>query len=250
MTYLAVISAVLLGQLPADERYFKGNSLHGADPLFPPELAPGAVINHKIIARTDADWHDWYESILNASILPSPRIIKDSWINYPNWHERLPNASSLVVISDCSKPLDFIYCYLNAVQKIPLHMHRRLMNYSPLHPKLWNNLNKTARIRALGLALQHYPRDAKINDDFSVMRVDTVEILSSDFPDRLASFYLAQGFKINLDHETKQLHNEFVRRQQENYKLAKAIVGGHRAARGPHDEMLFHYLDHSGAIGS
>jgi len=248
MTYLAVMSAVLLGKIKTDDKHFKGNSLHGADSLFPGELPPGEIINHKISAVTDAAWQAWYSSILNAQI--KPVIIKDSWINHPNWPDKITPAGRLSVISDCTTRLDFIYCYLNAVEKIPLHMYRRLMDLSEAHPTLWGKLNKKNKIKALGRALEKYPRKLDAQPSKNLLQMRTMQILDGDLLDRLASFYQCHGLEPIITDQARDFHSEFVRRQQNNRDLAQAISQGYRTARGPHDEILFHYLDHSGAMGS
>lgn len=248
MTYLAVMSAVLLGKIKTDDNYFKGNSLHGADSLFPGELPPGKIVDHKISVVTDAAWKEWYSGILNAYI--KPVIIKDSWINHPNWADKISHDNRLAVMSDSTEQVEFIYCYLNAVEKIPLHMYRRLMDLSEAHPKLWEKLNKKNRIKALGRALARYPNHLDVQDSPNILKISTGQILANDLIDRLDSFYQGHGLETKITDQARAFHVEFVARQQRNRELALEISQGYRSARGPHDEILFHYLDHSGAMGS
>lgn len=244
MSYIATLSACLLGRVPVDDNYLtsKGSS-HGANKFFPDHY------------DSTQDWQAWLDTSITNYTIDGLCIIKDSWVG-PGIDviaQHINHNQSLAIISKSDHVLDWFYTWLNMCDKIPKHIYYNLCKKSMLYPKLWYSLKKQKKISEFISAMPLYGLDPGPQIQQNCWYVQCTDVCQTGFADDLCQFLHKNDLPAIMSHDIKDLHQLFISKQKHNLNMARELAQGHRwTARGPWDEVLFGYLDklQNGAMGS
>ena len=247
MTYLATLASMLLGRIiPNDEYITSSGSSHGANQYFQPELYnPNLGPDHRDLPITSELWRAWHREALERYSIDGLCIAKDGWTKFgqSNWEKELNVLDCLLIISSPNTKLDWIYCWLNMVDKIPRHVYTTLMHRSKMWPKLWKLMPKSKRIDYLTAEMPIHPLVEDIRVNKPTLRILTTEILEDRFVDRMQDFLAQQSLASEITDEIREFHSRFVDKQMANLDLAHEISSGKYPNRGPYDLILRRWLE-------
>ena len=227
MSYIATLASCLLGRIPLRYDYItiKGSS-HGADPNFPLDFDSQKVENYRPVAPNHEEYYLWHKTALDRYSKDGLCVIKEGWHKYgaDMWSERLTEIDNISIISKMDDLTNMFYCWFNAVDKIPIHVYKRLRDKSKLWPSLWWKVNQKVRLRELSLAMPLYSMTSGPSTDKPCLRINAIDVLGDDFPILVDGFLNQQGLRSTITNEIIDYHRHFSSLQQENLKKAQSIA--------------------------
>ena len=238
MTYIGVLTKLLLNQISVkNDIITTSGSAHGANPYFPPELGDMFNIN---------EWDKWYNYALNHFTIDDVCIIKDGWglLTLEEWSNYLnskPNA--ICILSNSNTKLDWCYCYLNMITKIPKHIVYRLKDRHSNAHALWKKLKKNQKIKLLTHLMPLHDLHEEFHLKIPTYDFPTTAVLNANFVFELDSFLKGLNFKTNINEDIVSFHNNFIALQKSNLTLAHKLANNdYWEPRGPLDKILFDWM--------
>ena len=254
MTYIATLASCILGRLaPSYDFITSSGSSHGADQFFPPDLDSHRTHLYRPAKPTDHEWNQWYEKALRDYAKDGICIIKEGWQKYgiDRWEKRFDVLDCICIISSMDSKADLIYCWLNMIDKIPTHAHKRLIEKSRFYPKLWNTIPKHLKISEMINNMPLYDIDCGPMTLKPNFKTNALTVLDNDYPQKIQEFLDSQGFDTKIDESIIRFHKYFTDKQRENQKKALELSSGKKwKSRGPFDDVLFGWYDKSNSIST
>lgn len=234
MTYLAVLTRMLLKQMDVNKEYITpSGSVHFANVKF----------NKPYIKE---EWHFWLDNCLKNYTIDNTCIIKNEWDlqTQENWQEYVNTTkNAYCIISSPTTKLDYYYCYFNMLSKIPRHIYRRLVHTNFVPEKLLKNLTKKQKINLLSYLMPLHPIRETMNITVPYFRFPTTNILNNNFVFEVDTFLSKNNFKSYVTDEILDFHNYYVNKQIKNFELAQKLAANELwEPRGPFDQILFNWI--------
>lgn len=254
MTYLGTLVACLTGQIEPKNSYFTNSgSCHTVEYDFPDLLHKFHTPREFKPIKVDMiRWTNWREFSLKNYSKDNLCIIKEGWSNTDCdiWSEGLNSTeNSYAIISSPNSKLDWIYCWLNQINKTPRHLYKTLLHRSKFFPKIWNTdgrlkiVPKHIKIDEMQKAMPSHIIEENIITFRPTFRFRTTDILEEKFPEKLYQFLHHYGIVSNLTPQILAWHNQFRELQQFNFERAKLIAENQSfIPLGPFEEILQRYL--------
>lgn len=238
MTYIAMLTKLLLGHLPVNYDYITDNgSAHGAEHFFPPHIPYGFNIEN---------WDNHVSSNIQQYSYKNICIFKDSWsiISPAHWAQKINTLdNSFCLISDPATKLDWCYAWINIVNKMPFGVFGFLKTNSPLFP-IWHMLSNKHKFNALVKAMPVFPLKQNMVLEIPHLKFPTIEVLHAEFPVKIHDFLINNKFNSKLSKDIFELHEYFVSKQLANYELAKQLNDNMRwESKTLFDKIFFKWLD-------
>lgn len=229
MSYIATLASCLLGRIPLRYDYItiKGSS-HGADPNFPADLDGLKVENYRPVAPTHEQYYAWHRSAIDRHSKDGLCVIKEGWHKYgaDMWSERLSEIDNISIISKMDDLTNMFYCWFNAVDKIPLHVYKKLRDKSRLWPDLWWKISQEKRLTEMSMAMPLYSMTFGPNTDKPCLRINSIDVCDLGFPSLVHDFLRKQGCNSTISKEIKDYHEHYSSLQQKNRRKAHALASG------------------------
>ncbi len=235
MTYLGVLTKLLLGHLSITNEYItKNGSAHNADAHFPTQL------------YEQQNWENWLKYAHKTYSINDVCIIKDGWgcTSLDIWQHNinLSNQIQCVISSPITK-LDWIYSWLSYSQKMPAHLYGHLKTKNILFP-IWHMLSNKHKLKSFNKSMPIFPINENLTLNCPVYRFPTTKILDENFPNFLHEFLQANNLKSKVTDDLLYFHNYFVTNQKTNYNMALELINNKRwKSRNMFDTILFNWLD-------
>lgn len=253
MSYLALLVHCLVRKEQFRDEYFTSSgSSHGADHLFSDHMDSTSLDeNYRPLPLTLRELQEWHKQSLDHYSRDNICIMRSGWnAAYPEtWQQALNSIDeALVMISSPNSKLDWIYCWLNTVNKVPGHVYRTLQQRSKFYPKMWardkiSMLPRHIKMEEMISAMPAHPLTENIATNKPTLRFLTTEILDENFPMQLANFLSRNGIRTYLNDDIFRWHANFASKQMPNYRRATELSQGKKLEpRGPFDEILMEYL--------
>lgn len=253
MSYLSLlVHCMVRNERFRDEYFTFSGSSHGADHLFSGHIDSGRMdANHRYMPASPGDWNAWQGKSLEQHSRDGICIMRSGWtVASPGvWQDGVNSLDqALMIISSPNTKLDWLYCWFNMVDKIPIYVYWTLQQRSKFYPNMWSRgrpkgIPRYAKLGEMVNAMPVHPLRENITVNKPTFRFMTTEMLDENFPLHLGNFLSANGIRAHLNDDIFAWHRKFASKQMPNYLRAKDLAQGHAMeSRGPFDDVLLRYL--------
>lgn len=237
MSYLGVLTKILLGHVPVNKNYITDSgSSHNAQTYFPPQN----------FYNFTKDWDNWLKKSIEDYTHNNVCVFKDGWGNtdLDVWEHNinsLPN--SLSIVSHPTTKIDYYYSWLNYSSKMPISLYGQLKTKNSLFP-IWHMLKNKHKLAALYTAMPVFPTKVNLNFKIGHIIFPTTTMISDSFPITIHNFLLQHNLQSIMTDEILNFHKFFTSKQIENYELAVNLANNKKwEPRNVFDKILFKWID-------
>ncbi len=237
MTYLAILTKLLLQQLPVKYEYIDDiGSAHPAENLLPPHLE----------YNFNNNWDDWFNASIKNYTYNNVCVFKDSWAStdLSIWEEKLNYLdNNYCIISSPLNKIDWYYCWFNFAQKFPSGLYGELRIKNLMFP-IWHLLKNKHKFKSFVKSMPVFPLKENLQLSSPSLRFASTDIFRSNFLDDLNRFLDQNKFKATLTEDITNFHSYFISKQQKNYELAIRLTNNEKwQPRDMFDKILFEWAD-------
>lgn len=235
MTYMSVLVKCLLQHItPSNEYMLHTGSWHGIDHQLPVKF-----LDYKFLSvRSNELWDEYYRENLSDNIT----VFRDEWRDSitPILQEGINKTQSIVILNTIETQFEKYYRWLNAIDRIPMHLFRNMKQASKYYPKLWHLLPKHVKREEFEKNINFNIANTIPHFTVPVLQTTLTELLNERYCTAVEKFLNDNDLETSLNDDILSMHRQFIEANKKNVKLAEKLIA-HDFWQPRHllDEILF-----------